>query len=285
MAQPIGSRVLLNGSAVEVYQDDQGQYAIVGERRIYARFLPAEVLKKQITEWGSGILDEGEWALSRDLDAMLLELADSIPQRKSRLFAIHACRSIQVTPEGRSLEVLCAAEQHADGEIDDDALREVWSQLELKVHDTGLQGDTQFRKERLEAAVSLAADPVPLGGGNLFAIAGLVAITNSPTKSPTDVEARKQLLDVQFTDLLREMIGNPFRRVALSPQWLQWDHGAIPKMAQEIYNSGRWQDLQILADALEDAGCDNHDLLDHCRSGRDHVKGCWVLDLLLFGSH
>lgn len=39
--------------------------------------------------------------------------------------------------------------------------------------------------------------------------------------------------------------------------------------------------LAILADALEDAGCDNADILDHCRSDGPHVRGCWVVDLLL----
>ena len=40
-------------------------------------------------------------------------------------------------------------------------------------------------------------------------------------------------------------------------------------------------DLLILADALEDAGCDNADLLDHCRRPGEHVRGCWVVDALL----
>ena len=39
--------------------------------------------------------------------------------------------------------------------------------------------------------------------------------------------------------------------------------------------------LPVLADALQDAGCDNADILTHCRSGGEHVRGCWVLDLLL----
>ena len=39
--------------------------------------------------------------------------------------------------------------------------------------------------------------------------------------------------------------------------------------------------MPILADALQDAGCDNEDMLNHCRDvNQPHVRGCWVLDLL-----
>jgi hypothetical protein len=39
--------------------------------------------------------------------------------------------------------------------------------------------------------------------------------------------------------------------------------------------------MPILADALQDAGCDNVNVLDHCREEREHVRGCWVIDMLL----
>jgi hypothetical protein len=39
--------------------------------------------------------------------------------------------------------------------------------------------------------------------------------------------------------------------------------------------------MPILADALEDAGCDNADILQHCRGAGEHVRGCWVVDLVL----
>ena len=81
--------------------------------------------------------------------------------------------------------------------------------------------------------------------------------------------------------LLRDIVGNPFRRVAASPPWLTWNDGAVQKMVQVIYDGRRFADLPILADALEDAGCDNADILAHCRSGGEHVRGCWVVDLLL----
>jgi hypothetical protein len=50
---------------------------------------------------------------------------------------------------------------------------------------------------------------------------------------------------------------------------------------QGIYNGRAFDDLPVLADALEDAGCTDRDILEHCRSGGEHVLGCWVVDLLL----
>jgi thioredoxin-like negative regulator of GroEL len=67
----------------------------------------------------------------------------------------------------------------------------------------------------------------------------------------------------------------------ISPVWLIWNDGLIPKLAHEIAREQRFADLPILADALEEAGCSNADILNHCRQPGEHVRGCWVVDLLL----
>jgi hypothetical protein len=77
------------------------------------------------------------------------------------------------------------------------------------------------------------------------------------------------------------VFGNPFRPVALDPAWLAWNDGAVRKMAQALYDERAFDRLPLLADALEDAGCTNADILAHCRQPRPHVKGCWVVDLVL----
>ena len=77
------------------------------------------------------------------------------------------------------------------------------------------------------------------------------------------------------------MIGNPFRLFTPDDTWLAWNDGTIRRIAQAIYDERAFDRLAILADALEDAGCDNADILNHCRSGGEHVRGCWVVDLLL----
>jgi len=81
--------------------------------------------------------------------------------------------------------------------------------------------------------------------------------------------------------LLRDIAGNPFRPIALELNWLRRDDNIVLKMASILYQERRFVDLPILADALEDSGCDNADILAHCRGSGPHVRGCWVVDLLL----
>ena len=78
--------------------------------------------------------------------------------------------------------------------------------------------------------------------------------------------------------LLRDIFGNPFRPVAFSPSWRT---DTAISLARQMYDSRDFGAMPILADALQDAGCDNDDILDHCRGDGPHVRGCWVIDLLL----
>jgi hypothetical protein len=80
---------------------------------------------------------------------------------------------------------------------------------------------------------------------------------------------------------MRDIFGNPFAPATISSIWLTWNDGTVRSVAQAIYDDRAFDRLPILADALEDAGCDNADILTHCRSGGEHVRGCWVVDLLL----
>jgi hypothetical protein len=79
-------------------------------------------------------------------------------------------------------------------------------------------------------------------------------------------------------DLIRDIFGNPFRAVALEPSWLT---STVVALADGIYAERAFDRLPILADALQDAGCDTGDVLDHCRGPGPHARGCWVVDLLL----
>jgi hypothetical protein len=78
--------------------------------------------------------------------------------------------------------------------------------------------------------------------------------------------------------LIRDIVGNPFRPVAVDPVWLT---DSAVGLAQAIYDDRAFDRLPILADALQDAGCENADILDHCREEGPHVRGCWVVDLVL----
>jgi hypothetical protein len=78
--------------------------------------------------------------------------------------------------------------------------------------------------------------------------------------------------------LIRCVFGNPFRLVTVDPAWVTPTAVAI---ATGVYVERAFDRLPILADALEDAGCDNRDILAHCRGEGPHARGCWVVDLVL----
>jgi hypothetical protein len=81
------------------------------------------------------------------------------------------------------------------------------------------------------------------------------------------------------TKLVRDIFGNPFRPVAFAPAWRT---DTVLALAKQMYASREFGAMPILADALQDAGCDNPDVLDHCRdTAATHVRGCWVVDLVL----
>jgi hypothetical protein len=81
--------------------------------------------------------------------------------------------------------------------------------------------------------------------------------------------------------LLRDILGNPFRPVKPASDWLKWNNGTIPALVRSIYEARAFDQLPLLADALEDAGCTNPVILDHCREPAEHAPGCWLLDALL----
>jgi hypothetical protein len=87
---------------------------------------------------------------------------------------------------------------------------------------------------------------------------------------------------------LLRCVFNPFRPVSVDPAWLAWRGGTVPRLAQAAYDerelpSGHLDParLAVLADALEDAGCSDADLLGHLRGPGPHVRGCWPVDLIL----
>jgi len=78
--------------------------------------------------------------------------------------------------------------------------------------------------------------------------------------------------------LIRDVFGTPSCPVTLDPSWLA---PAVVSLAQTVYDARSFDRMPELADALEAAGCTNNDILDHCRGPGPHVRGCWVLDLIL----
>jgi hypothetical protein len=135
-------------------------------------------------------------------------------------------------------------------------------------------------KPGVAANVSIASH-VSRGGRYTHVSAGIVAqravfvVTGVPQRGDTPAEGAERAAQCQ---LFRDIFGNPFRPVDLDRHWKT---ATVVAVAQSIYDDRAFDRLPILADALEDAGCDNLDILQHCHSGGEHVRGCWVVDLIL----
>ncbi|MDY3554287.1 hypothetical protein R5W24_003406 [Gemmata sp. JC717] len=94
-------------------------------------------------------------------------------------------------------------------------------------------------------------------------------------------ELRSAESNLRACGLVREVFGNPFRPPGVDPAWLDWNHGAVPSIATQVAATGDFSALPILADALEEAGCQDEHLLTHCREPHLHIPGCWALDAVL----
>ncbi len=90
----------------------------------------------------------------------------------------------------------------------------------------------------------------------------------------SDIASREKLQ----CKLVRCIFGNPFRPVAFDPNWLT---STVRGLASSAYDSREFGTLPVLADALQDAGCDDETVLGHLRGPGPHARGCWVLDAIL----
>jgi hypothetical protein len=201
-------------------------------------------------------------------------LVDSQRQRKVRLFSCGICRHFQnlITSE-RVLEALGRAERFAEGELSD-ATIEKWYRKVRKI--TAEPAGRQQVEEGINRAVQWACLPSRYGGYT-DSWSTLVWQFRYQQKDETKAKEVEQIA----RKLLQCIFGNPASTIAINPTWLAWNDSTIPKIAQSIYDDRAFDRLPILADSLEDAGCNNAEILDHCRQPGPHVKGCWVVDALL----
>jgi hypothetical protein len=168
-------------------------------------------------------------------------------------------------------KALRIAERYADGEVSEEKLGYAWG-------DARRAAQVTDRQER-ETAEALA----------MYIVSMLCEADIGRAVAAVDLAARceaysieqARLADVQREQilLLRDICGNPFRPVTLNPACKA---PAVVQLARSLYEERRFEDLPILADAVEEAGCDNQEVLGHLReAGLAHARGCWVLDLLL----
>ena len=84
-----------------------------------------------------------------------------------------------------------------------------------------------------------------------------------------------------YNDLVRDIFGNPFRPLVVDAAWISWNDGAVVRLAKEIYYERDFDDLTNLGALLDAAGCTDESILSHYWDRGFHVRGCWVIDLLL----
>jgi hypothetical protein len=148
-------------------------------------------------------------------------------------------------------------------------------------------GPAKARKLRLAIAAVLAPfESLAIPVRNLLEAMQLEAMQLAESGEVTLEEratanARESTERARQAAVLRDLFGPLlFRPVAIDPAWLAWNGGVVPALARAI-DEGASEQLPVLADALEDAGCTSPDLLGHLRGPGPHFRGCWVIDLLL----
>jgi hypothetical protein len=207
---------------------------------------------------------EAEWLACTDPDAMLYFLRDSgrEAERKLRLFAAGCCRRVwRLLDDPPSREAVEVVERWADGEASRGELRAAhaaaWNARGTPARTAA--SDASAVEWRVEAAAAAASHAAWAGSGG----------------SRAD-ERRRQ------ADLLRCCVGNPFREVTpVPPAVLAWHGGMVVALAESIFQARRFEDLPVLADALEEAGSMDAEAMRHLRGPGPHGLGCWVVDLLL----
>ncbi|MDY3554230.1 hypothetical protein R5W24_003349 [Gemmata sp. JC717] len=231
-------------------------------------------------------MTEQEWLATTDPTPMVAFVMSKVSDRKLRLLAVACCnriRSLLVDP--RSLEAVSFSERHADTgpakKRGHPTIRKATTDVVREVQDERRRGcqreDIPSLSARLHAAYAVTALTVPVQIGavlfNTARAAGWSAVIDPYRSDPSDGSE----MEVQAA-LLREVFGPlPFRSVTVEPAWLTSD---VVLLAEGIYQERAFDRMPILADALQDAGCDNKDVLNHCRQPGEHVRGCWVLDLI-----
>jgi hypothetical protein len=210
-------------------------------------------------------MNETQWLACTEAEKMLGSLPKAT-ERKLRLFAVAACRRFQWSWD-RAVET---AENYADALVSQRELME----LRMALLQNASTMYRHMEPEDVEAAEALIRAVTEAHAAE----AALLVVETATT----------ELQRVTLCDLLREIFGNPFHPVTISPSCLTWNDGTIPRLTQTTYDrrilpacTFDKARLAILADALEEGGCTDEQILTHLRSDGEHYRGCWVLDLLL----
>jgi hypothetical protein len=252
-------------------------------------------------------MTESDWFESIYPDQMLTYLGDRASPRKRCLLACACVRRIwSLLGDDRLHKAVKIAERFADGQVSAKALkkaRRLTIRLRKKRESEELQEATWTARAARAAAQAVEAilqeeGPILFPPRDIREPPDVVTATRTARTAARAAEAQverepdvmamthgadvhvRRLASLDAAELVREIFGNPFRPVTLDPRWLDWNESVVPRIARVIYRKRCFRNMPILADALEEAGCNDEELLMHCRASVEHVRGCWVVDLL-----
>ncbi|HYH67329.1 MAG TPA: hypothetical protein VD866_21710 [Urbifossiella sp.] len=243
-------------------------------------------------------MSEDDWTACADpqLMLMLLRSRRAATDRKLRLFACACCRRVWGRfPHPLNRDLVEAVEDHPDGRFEDEAIhtagvgsssvesdfRGVPAYWVAKYLGRGFYKMTAFESAALVACKAMALDDQEYGNrvaDALFWTAPRGEVAAEHVSLPAPVPDVVQVEAAAQAGLLREVFGNPFRPVVFEGEWRT---EAVVGLARGMYEARDFGPAPVLADALEDAGCADADILSHCRGPGPHVRGCWVVDAVL----
>jgi catechol 2,3-dioxygenase-like lactoylglutathione lyase family enzyme len=215
-----------------------------------ALFLDPDGYRVRVLAMPSGADDALAWPTCGD-PLRMLEMLRRADARKLRLFAAACSRRMWDAIDDFGRAAIQVAEAFADGTA----------------------GENELRAARL-ACKSAGESAAWYAAASNPAVAARNAALSAQSANPGDAERVAQAA------LLRDIFGNPFRPVVVEERWRT---PAVVELARTIYESDPRQagGHVRLAEALAAAGCDCAAILEHCRGDGPHVRGCWVLDMIL----
>ncbi|OAI55048.1 hypothetical protein AYO44_13665 [Planctomycetaceae bacterium SCGC AG-212-F19] len=243
-------------------------------------------------------MTEQEWLACTDPTPMLDFLRAKTSDRKLRLFSIACCRRLwHLLDDDHGRPALEAAERCAEGWMSVDDLWALWKTNDLSfnyfLHEQIAQ---RIGVDRETVSAAFFAIGLTMGmtgwrqvtdsADGAAATAGRLGLGSRADEFAYEEQTEYEQAAGPFTSaekvaqamLLRDSFGNPFHPVTIAPAW---QTANVVSLAQTIYDEKAFDRMPILGDALEDAGCDNAEMLQHCRQPGEHVRGCWVVDLVL----
>lgn len=261
-------------------------------------------------------MTEQDWLKCDDPQPMLDFIANSATERKLRLFAVACCRRIWskitgpqvlaghrflvqmgaedfsdlITPDcgKKAIEI---AERYADRMASDEELQAIHeavhqlsftSEYHAATHPTGVgTGNTDYLLMAIGDSANAAAHASSFIERSSYVSNDCASAAAYFRCGPDDPVPEPKLDAIEQGHqavLLREIIGNPFHQISFDSAWLTFD---VVQIAKGAYEDNAFERLPILADALQDAGCETEEILSHLRNNGPHVKGCWALDLIV----